>query len=328
MNVLITSASRKVGLVRAFQSALHSVDGGKVIAVDANPLSPALYIADDHYLVPRSDEPKFLDFMMKFCGSLKIDLLIPTRDEELSIFAKSKERFSKIGTQVMVADEEIVRICQDKKQFIRFCQKNQFATPKSYDKTDFKKLKFPVFVKPCFGKGGRHAARVDSRKELDIVLKNIPDPIIQEYVRAPEYTVDLFADFSGKIISVIPRERVYVLSGESVISKTSKNPVLIEESIRMANTLHLVGHNTIQCFLDKGMVKFIEINPRFGGAANLGFAAGAMTPLFMIKLLKGETLQPRIGDFKDNYVMMRYTEDLFVSQDELSRRKFNESDTV
>jgi carbamoyl-phosphate synthase large subunit len=302
--------------------------GGKVVAVDASPLSPALYIADDRLLVPRSDKPEFLDVMMRLCSSLKVDLLIPTRDEELPVFAKSRERFAKNGTRVMVADEEVVKICQDKRKFIKFCQKNGFTTPQSYDKIDFKKLKFPVFVKPRCGKGGRQTARVNSRKELDIVLKDMPDAIVQEYVQAPEYTIDLFADFSGRVISVVPRERIYVLSGESFTSKTSKNPLLIDESIRMANTLHLIGHNTIQCFLDNGKVRFIEINPRFGGAANLGFAVGAMTPLFLIKLLKGEDLRPKIGDFEDNYVMMRYTEDLFYPADDLTRRKFDESDTV
>ena len=54
MNVLITSASRKVGLVKAFQQALTEQGGGSVIAVDLSPLSPALYVADEHYLVTKS----------------------------------------------------------------------------------------------------------------------------------------------------------------------------------------------------------------------------------------------------------------------------------
>jgi carbamoyl-phosphate synthase large subunit len=328
LNVLITSASRKVSLVRAFQSALQAEGGGTVIAVDASSLSPALYIADKHFIVPRSGAPGFVNFMIKLCSSLKVDLLIPTRDEELPIFAKSKERFAKVGTRVMVADKKAVETCQDKKQFIQFCQKHGFATPRGYDKKESKKLRFPVFVKPRYGKGGMQAMRVNSGKELEIAMKNIPDAIIQEYVQAPEFTIDLFANFAGKIISVVPRERIAIFSGESFISKTSKNPLLIEESVRMANALHLVGHNTIQCFLDKGKVKFIEVNPRFGGAANLGFAAGAMTPLFLIKLIKGEALQPRVGDFKDNYVMMRYTEDLLLPADDLTRRKFDESNIV
>ena len=70
------------------------------------------------------------------------------------------------------------------------------------------------------------------------------------------------------------------------------------------------------------LVKFIEVNPRFGGGAHLGFAAGAPTPLFLVKLLKGEILKPRIGKFKDNYFMLRYTEDMFFDLELLEYRVF------
>ena len=46
MNVLVTSASRKVGLVRAFKRATAAVGDGRVVAVDISPLAAALYEAD------------------------------------------------------------------------------------------------------------------------------------------------------------------------------------------------------------------------------------------------------------------------------------------
>jgi len=319
MNILITSASRKVNLIRAFQQALAQEGEGKVIAVDISPLAPALYFADEHYLVPPSNKPEFLTIMLDLCKKLCIRLLIPTRDEELLFFAEHKDEFADVGTFVMVPDPDVVRICQDKKLFIEFCQEKGFAIPESYD---YNKSKFPLFVKPRYGKGSRQAIRVNSQEELKILMKQIPDAIIQEFIQAPEYTIDLFADFSGKVISVVPRERIYIFGGESFVSKTTKNSVLIQEAIRLARELRLIGHNTIQCFLDKGIVKFIEVNPRFGGAAHLGFAAGAFTPLFLIKLLKGERLKPMIGEFKDNYVMLRYTEDLFLDAKSLMKKEF------
>ena len=133
-------------------------------------------------------------------------------------------------------------------------------------------------------------------------------------------TIDLFADFSGKVISVIPRERVRIFGGESFVGKTTSNPTLIEESIRLASELKLIGHNTIQCFFDNEDVLFIEVNPRFGGGANLGFAAGARTPQFLVRLIQGKEVVPMIGKFKDEYVMLRYTEDLFLDSESLAKR--------
>ncbi len=61
MNVLITSASRKVALVRAFQDAVRRIlPEGRVIAVDANACAPALYRADAGYVIPRTDSSHFL----------------------------------------------------------------------------------------------------------------------------------------------------------------------------------------------------------------------------------------------------------------------------
>lgn len=323
MNILITSASHKVSQVRAFQQALAQEGGGKVVAVDADPLAPALYLADEHYIVPPSHKAEFLAVMLRLCEQLDIKLLIPTRDEELPFFAEHKGKFADVGTLVMVSDSATVRVCQDKKLFMKFCQDNGFATPKSYESVDLPvHIEFPLFVKPLHGKGGHQATRINSKEELELILKQMPDAIIQEFVQAPEYTIDLFADFSGRVISVVPRERIYIFGGESFVSRTSKNPALIQEAIRLATELQLIGHNTIQCFLDDNIVKFIEVNPRFGGAAHLGFAAGAPTPLFLIKLLKGETLEPRIGEFKDNYIMLRYTEDLFLDTESLANRIF------
>lgn len=323
MNVLITSASRKVSLVIAFRQALAEVGGGKVIAVDVDPKAAALYFADQRYLVPAVDSPKYLETMLHLCRQLGINLLVPTRDEELPILARHKSLFADIGTTVMVPDPSVVETCQDKKLFLEFCQEKGFGAPKTYwflnpDHT----VEYPLFAKPRYGKGSHEAMQICSPSQLRAVLESGLEMIIQEFVDAPEYTVDLFADFTGRVISVVPRERLRIFGGESFVSKTVNNPQLIGETTRLARELGLVGHNTIQCFVDVEGVKFIEVNPRFGGAANLGFAAGAPTPLFLLKLLKGEAVEPVIGQFKDNYIMLRYTQDLFIEESQLDTEMF------
>jgi carbamoyl-phosphate synthase large subunit len=321
MNVLITSVSRKVGLVRSFQDALAKEGGGDVIAADASPTAAALYVADEHYLVPQSDEESFIPSLVRLCSERNSRLVVPTRDEELPVFAKHREAFDRIGVRVMVPDLSTVGICQDKFRFAKFCAENRLGTPRIYE--DFKEAVFPLFVKPRRGKGSRGTFFVRTRRELEGVLAYLGgDTVVQEYIDAPEYTIDLFADFSGNVLSVVPRQRILVVGGESFVSKTVKNPLLSDEAIRLANKLRLVGHSTIQCFLNHGAVKFIEVNPRYGGGAALGFAAGAPTPLYLVKLVKGEKLYPMIGKFKDDYVMLRYTNDLFLEGKSLAKRRF------
>ena len=314
-NILITSASRKVSLVRNFKKALCG--NGSVFAADINIESPALYFADDFLIVPRSDNPNFIDFILDFCKKEDIKLIIPTRDEELILFSKNQKQFNKIGVKIMVCDVETIEICQDKQKFINFCLDNGFDIPKTHQDIDsISKKDFPLFLKPVIGKSGLDTFKVESFEELNKILSKNNDFIIQEFIDDSEYTIDLFADFDGKVISVVPRQRVTVWGGESLVTKTLKDKKIIDDSVNLAEKLGLKGHNTIQCFFDGKNVKFIEINPRFGGAASISFEAGANSAVFLIKLLNGEKLKSKIGDFKDNLVSLRFVEDYFISGDE------------
>jgi carbamoyl-phosphate synthase large subunit len=312
LNVLITSASRKISLVRAFQQALAAEGGGQVIAVDARPLAAALQAADQGYVVPSGLGEELTHALETICKRHAVRLIVPTRDEELPFFAASRERWNALGVEVAVSDTPAVETCQDKKRFVEYCVSHGFDVPPTFEPDEVRPHDYPLFVKDRFGRGSRAAMAVDSPAELAYALGRIGDPIVQKLIQAPEYTVDLFADFDGRVLSVVPRERIAVVSGESFIARTRKDAAVIDTAVLLASALRLKAHNTMQCFLDHGAVCWIEINPRYGGAANLGFAAGADTPRMLIKLLKSQRVPPMIGEFVDGLVMLRYTQDLFV----------------
>lgn len=319
--MLITSASRKVSLVKAFQKALTQEGGGTVTAVDISSYAPALYFADHHFLVPESADPHFVEVIKRLCVEHHIRAVIPTRDDELLLFAKHKEEFAALDIFVMVPEPDVVNLCQDKKAFIEFCRKNGFLTPRSYDpSTDFTDADLPLFVKPRFGRGSHGIIKVSSKKEIDIALEKNREAIVQEFIDTDEYTIDLFTDFKSRVISAVPRQRIVVFGGESFVTKIFKHKKLIKAASLLATKLGLIGHNTIQAFFDGEVVKFIEVNPRYGGAANIGFYAGVLTPVFLIRLLNGIKVDPILGDFKDDLVMLRYTDDIFIDDSSMTCR--------
>ncbi len=317
-NILITSASRKVSLVKSFKKVLEKRKG-KVIAGDNNPFSASFFFADEFCVLPNDSSPDFLGKVLEVCKKYNVSLIVPTRDEELPIFSNNRKQFESEGIKIMVADNKTIEICQDKSKFFQFCCENGFSYPKTYSLSERgdENLKFPLFLNEKVSKASKSVFKANNRKELDFYLKTAKQPIIQEYIIAKEYTIDLFVDFSGKIISVVPRERIKVFGGESFVSKTFKNQKIINRAVELAEKLGLVGHNTIQCFFDGKEVKFIEVNPRYGGGANLSFEAGANTPEFLIKIIEGEEIEAMIGEFKDNLVMLRYTEDFFIPENKI-----------
>src|ERR1017187_1800060 len=317
INVLITSASRKVSLVQAFVEAARLEGGGKVIAADADWRSAALHFAGRSYLVPKSLDARFFDAIHRICERESVRLVIPTRDKELPAFSQVRGEFLARGIVVMVADPEVVAVCQDKLRFVSFCCDRGFHVPRTFGLTDLDTAPFPLFVKERFGKGSANARRIASREGLELTLPLMGHPVIQECVEAQEYTVDLMADFCSRVLTAVARERLRVLGGESFVGRTSRQMTVIDECVRLADALKLVGHNTIQCFFDGRTVKFIEVNPRFGGGANLGFAAGICTPRYLLQLVQKKPVEPRIGEFEDGLVMLRYTQDVFLHSGEV-----------
>jgi carbamoyl-phosphate synthase large subunit len=318
-DVLITSAARKVLLVRAFRDALVRLGGGRVVAADIDPFAPALYEADAAFRLPRSDAQNYVAALVSLCRAELIGLIVPTRDEELPIMAAAREALASEGTVVLVAQAEAIAVCRDKARFTSAVRDAGLDAPLILDP---RSAALPVFVKPRIGKGGRGATVARTAEALAAALSAIAadggEPIVQEVIEAPEYTIDVFLDFEGRPITCVPRERVAVVAGESIVSRTVHDPDLANASLRLCSALGLVGHVTIQAFRTRERIVFIEVNPRYGGAANLGFAAGAPTPEFAIRAARGERLEPRLDDYESDLVMLRFADDRIMRLSEIA----------
>lgn len=323
LTVLVTSASRKVSLVQAFREALDAEGGGTVVACDASPHAAALYQADAGVVVPRLDDPAFAPRLEALCAEHGVGLLIPTRDEELPWFAERREELAERGVRVPVPDPEVVALCADKVAFARFCREEGFGVPETFPAPlpSLADLPYPLFVRPRRGKGSRGAGAVRDAGEMERRLEAVggrqEELLVQRRVDAPELTVDLAADFGGRVLSVVPRLRLQTFGGESFVGRTVDDRPVAEAAAALARRLGLVGHNTVQCFHDGDSVRFIEVNPRFGGGAALGFAAGAHTPRMLVRLALGREVEPRLGRFRAGLTMLRYTDDLFLEPGDL-----------
>jgi len=315
INILITAASRRVALIRSFSSALEKLGyTGNVVVSDTDRLSPGLFFCKGHYEVPLSTSPDYINAIKDVCRQENITLLVPTIDEELPIFGRHKKEFEEMGVKVAVSNEAVGDICNDKYKTYLFFKKHGLPIARTYLPDEVRKNapELPLFIKPRTGRGAVAAFPVKTKKELDFFLDYINDPVIQDFLPGREYTVDVLCDFQGRVISVVPRERLVIRSGVTDRGKTFKNQKLIELSAEVASTLGIVGAANLQCKIDNGKITFFEINPRFSGAIQLTINAGADFPAMMLEAMNGG-VKPRIGDFKDNLVMVSYEESLYHS---------------
>ena len=59
-------------------------------------------------------------------------------------------------------------------------------------------------------------------------------------------------------------------------------------------------------------VKFIEINPRFGGGCPLSIHAGYPFPQWAVEMALGRALSPLPANLGDGLTMLRYDDAVFV----------------
>lgn len=316
-NVLILSVGRRVELVKSFKAAQNNLamKKAKVIAVDISKYAPALYFADRYYLVPKITDNRYIDTIIDISNKEDISLIVPTIDTELSILAFNKELIEeKTNAKVLVSSLECIEICNDKIKTIEFMRRNGFQLPNTLTNDDIKNksYEFPLFVKPKSGSSSINTYTINNEKELQFFKEYVKEPIIQEMIKGKEYTVDVLMDFDSSIISVVPRIRMATRSGEILKGKIDKNPDLIEDVMRLMNVLKPIGHITVQCFVtNDNNIKYIEINPRFGGGAPMSFYAGANSPEFLLRMLNGEKLS-YYEDYKDGLFFSRFDDSIVI----------------
>ncbi len=319
INVLITAASRRVPLVRAFRDAVGKFGKGRVITTDINLLSPALYFGHKHHIVPLTTDRHYIPIIESICGVEDVHLVVPTIDDELPIFGGMRERFQSIGVQVAISSEQTGLICNDKYQTYLFCREQGIATPETVLAADCQTWKgqFPAIVKPRFGRGSVNVHQVRNLEQLRMFADYVPDSIVQDYVDGTEFTVDVLSNFSGKVISVVPRERLVIRAGVTDKGITRKIPDVMYFAADIAERLQIVGASNIQCKWDGRRATLIEINPRFSGGISLTLASGADFPSWMLQMVAGLNVRSQVGKFQDGLAMMSFEESIFARESDL-----------
>lgn len=316
-NILITSAGRRVTLVKAFKDASDILKiNSKVFITDLEPkTSPASYFVDNSFKIGLFDDANYIDDLLKICLENEIAIVIPTIDSELILLANSKPLFQRHGINIIVSSMSLIKILNDKILTNNFFNNLAIKTPDIYNQSN---LKFPVFIKPLRGSNSVGIYKADSMSEIKpcdlisdemIILENIDRALYDEY------TVDMYYDKNNILKCVVPRIRLKVVGGESNQGITKKNEVLDFVKERFYSIDGAVGCFTLQVFSNKSRpvdIIGIEINPRFGGGYPFSLNAGANFPELIIReYILNEQIE-YFDNWKNNCLNIRYENEIVL----------------
>ncbi|MCR5376618.1 MAG: ATP-grasp domain-containing protein [Lachnospiraceae bacterium] len=300
MNILFTGVGRRIELIQAFRSASLVLNKSlKIYGADMAGTAPALAFCDYTRKVVSMNDANYIDNLLQICRTDNIDLIIPTIDTDLLKLSENKEKFEIVGTRVMISAPEMIRICRDKNYTSRFFNDCGLLAPLPVN--DWKEYSggYPAFIKPKDGSSSINAFKIENEKELEVYAQQIEDYIVQPFVSGREYTIDIFCDWEGVPVSIVPRERIQVRAGEVLKTQIVLDKTMIEEGRKLCSAFKPCGPMTVQLIRDEfNRDWFIEINPRFGGGAPLSMKAGAKSAETILKLMDGEeaNYNPEVSD--------------------------------
>lgn len=318
MNILITSAGRRVSLVRSFKKELKNIyPKGKVFATDASPvLSAACQVADGFFKVARLDDPNYIDDLIGFCKTYNIKLVIPTIDTELLELAKNKERFQSEGIIVVISSVDFVSKCRDKRVIHEFFKNHNVNVANEYAKDNYK---LPLFIKPIDGSRSVDTYLIKSENDLTDYHFNNDKLMFLEYLdhdHYDEFTCDLYFSKDHKLKCAVPRKRLEVRDGEVYKALTSNNALVPYIKKNLKFIAGAVGCLTAQFFVhrkDNEKIYAIEINPRFGGGYPLSYLSGANYSKWIIEeYALGNTIEEQFDIWESDLLMIRYDDEILV----------------
>jgi carbamoyl-phosphate synthase large subunit len=307
--VLVTGA----GGAAAVTLILSLRDHATVIAADIDPIAVGLYLvpAQQRALLPRGDDPGFVDALLGAAVAHGADLVIPTVDVELLDVSRARDRFADKGIDLLVESPSTLEMCLDKAALMQACA-STVRVPGTVlitaDTTDdeLSALGAPFIIKPRHGAGGRGFEEV-----ADLSALHAPRDgtfIAQELLPGTEYSIDVLGRSDGHIVAAVPRSRDKVDSGIAVAGRTVADPALIEFGRAVGAAIGVLGVVNVQARRDRnGQPALLEVNARFPGTMSLTQAAGIDMPRLAVEGACGARL-PESMDFAEVAVVRHWTE--------------------
>lgn len=315
MNYLMCSAGRRGELMKDFRISME--EGSRLIATDNSPYAPALYFADKQYIVPRIDDPFYIDTILDICKREQINAVTTLIDPEIIMLAENRERFTAIGVEVLAPYTDTAKLCFDKYEMFRYLQSCGVRTAMTWGTfeemkaaLDAGEVSLPVFVKPRRGSGSVGARKVVDLKTLHAAFEQDPSLIAQEYM-AGEGCFDLDADvyvdtISHKPVAIFLKRKISTTIGGANKTISFKDAKLFAFAQEALSYFRFNGPIDADFFYKDGEYYLSEVNPRFGGAYLHAYGAGVDFIKLIEKNLHGEENEVRIGDYEEGVVMMMY----------------------
>jgi len=309
-----------------------------VVGVDANASCESAYFCDSFYQVPYGDTIEYIHKMLTISKSNNVDVILPGSDEEALNLSANKGKFSLIGTEIAVADNEILSLIANKINFYKKLEENEIFVPTWHVVTNkqeinsilesYERKNLPCVIKPSRGRGSRGVYLIypnenpidrndlsgrekrlnyrefySTRTEYDDDKRLYPS-IVMDLIPGAIYDIDILSS-AGKPIHILPRKRIDP-------SFPNSGHILFREQKFIELAEKLISIFKLDCLMDidvmidnNGRLCILEVNPRQSGSVSVGITAGVPLIDDLIKSIFGLKID-KISEYPNSLKVIPY----------------------
>ncbi|WP_309640372.1 ATP-grasp domain-containing protein [Flavobacterium sp.] len=316
-NILVSGASGIIGY-GILRSLRLSGNQYKLIGTTIYSDSAAEGFCDIFEQAIPTNDPNYIDWLLKTIEKHQIDLIIPGIEADMYAWAEHVETLQNTSVKVLLNTKELIEVCHDKWVFYEKLKatNSPFAIDTTLD-SDFNTLQtqfgLPLLLKPRVGHGSKGIVKVNSKEEFDKHQQYIGSQLMVQPIVGTddeEYTTSAFCDGNGGFYAYMTLKRKLSKDGF-----TEKAEVVALENIEEA--LHAlcqifqpIGPTNFQFRKDKDGLKLLEINPRISSSTSIRAKFGYNESQMAVDyFLEGKAIeQPVIKKGK----AIRYIEDQII----------------
>ncbi|MEJ8566437.1 ATP-grasp domain-containing protein [Elongatibacter sediminis] len=253
-------------------------------------------------------EEHYMQRIEEICVREQIDVIFPSYDAEVMVFAKNRARLAEQGILAIVPDYKPLARIIDKARTLEAARAVGFPTPASCIPENEAelldaagRLNPPWVLKPRCNAHGANIHRLEDVESLRTAFAELaaiqPRPLLQECVPVGtkrNYYLMVTPDF--EVVSVhspqIHRHRVIGVRTPCAVAETTDEVPLLDEVKALVRELGVWGAMTVQTIVSQhdGVPRLMEINPRFGHNLWYRTEFGVNEPLIYLRMVEGKPL--------------------------------------
>lgn len=266
----------------------------QLIGVDVDLKHAGSLFVDNIFQVSAATEKDYLDNIRGIIVNHSVDLVIPTNEQELSVFSPL---IGEMGENFCItAGVQVINIGLDKFKTNKFIASLGIPVPWTVSAEENKPFEFPCIFKARSGSGSKKIFNVDDQDEANFLARKFPHSIFQELLvpENQEITCAVYRAKDGRV-AVLQLLRK-LTEGTTSWAKVIDNKEVLEMCRKIAKGIELQGSMNIQLMLTDSGPRIFEINPRFSSTVLMRHKLGFCDFLWSLDEAKGLSVDfPSIG---------------------------------